>query len=94
MYNVHKNNCPSYLTNHFKHVSQVQRYNLRNYEVNNFIIPKPKLELFISIFISIYIQYSGTVLWNNLPQRLKNSDSLSIFKKLLCEHIFPNRILT
>ena len=33
MYNVHKNNCPSYLTNHF----QVQRYNLHNYDVNNFI---------------------------------------------------------
>ena len=66
MYNVHKNNCPSYLTNHFRHVSQVQRYNLRNYDVNNFIIPKPKLELFKSS-----IQYSGTVLWNNLPQRIK-----------------------
>ena len=91
MYNVHKNNCPSYLTNHFQHVSQVQRYNLRtcNYDVNNFIIPKTKLELFKSS-----IQYSGTVLWNILPQRIKNSDSLSIFKKLLCEHILTNRILT
>ena len=88
-YNVHKKNCPSYLTNHFQPVSQVQRYNLRNYDINNFIIPKPKLELFKSS-----IHYSGTVLWNNLPQSLKNSDSLSIFKNLLCEHILANQIFT
>ena len=69
MYNVHKKNCPSYLTNHFQHVSQVKRYNLRNYDVNNFIIPKPELmhKPELDLFKSS-IQYSGTVLWNSLPQ--------------------------
>ena len=87
MYNVRRNNCPSYFTNHFQHVSQVQRYNLQNYDVNNFIKREPKLELF-----KFSIQYSGTVLWNNLPQRVKNSNSLSVFKILLCEYILATVI--
>ena len=40
----------------------------------NFLIPKPKINLFKSS-----LSYSGALVWNSIPLRIKNSSTLESF---------------
>ena len=50
--------------------------NLRSVANRNFLIPKPKLNLFKN---GLSYMYSGTIIWNSIPLEIKNSNSLDIF---------------
>ena len=44
-------------------------------------VPIPRLDLFKSS-----LHYSGSILWNALPQNVKSSNSISVFKNCLKRH--------
>ena len=48
--------------------------NLRSVANKNFLIPKPKLNLFKN-----NLSCSGAIIWNSIPLEIKNSNSLDIF---------------
>ena len=50
---------------------------------NDIHLPKPKLSL-----VKCTFRYSGTLLFNSLPPRIKASTSLTSFKSLIREHDF------
>ena len=60
-------------------------------------VPIPRLDLFTSS-----LHYSGSLPWNALPQTVKSSNSISVFKNRLirhsksieCIHAFCNHIMT
>ena len=48
----------------------------------NIMVPKPNIEQFKQSFL-----YQGSTLWNNLPNDVKKSNSLSQFKRLYKHHL-------
>ena len=68
---------PSYLSHLF------QRSLSKNYL--NLLLPQPRIDLFKTSLV-----YSGTVLWNALPENIKCVKSLSMFKDKLHNVLMPN----
>jgi hypothetical protein len=81
MYKCLHNLSPSYLNSLFQYVSSV--HNRETGQTSNMLLylPKPSLECFKMSF-----KYAGANLWNLLPQVIKNSASLNIFKRLYKNH--------
>ena len=74
--------APSYLTDIiFRHES---RHPLRSSDQENLVIPKFKTESFGGRAFSVL----GPRLWNALPNEIKTSSSLHLFKKSLKTHLF------
>ena len=76
MYKIANNIAPMYLINLFqrRNASDDTISNLRSVVNRNFLIPKPKLNLFKNS-----LSYSGAIIWNSIPLEIKNSNSLDIF---------------
>ena len=82
LYKCLSGDAPSYLTDNFEYLSNTNPYPLRNVENKNLYIPKAKTEIYKKSFT-----YSGTVLWNALPQDIRNSKSIGIFRERIKDHI-------
>ena len=78
MYKIAYNIAPSYLINLFqmRNVSDDTISSLRSVDNKNFLVPKPKINLFKNS-----LTYSGAIIWNSIPLEIKNSNSLNIFCK-------------
>ena len=64
-------------------MSENNPYQLRNVVNGDLMVPKARTELFKKSFI-----YSGPCAWNGLPQSIRNTQSLIVFKeKLKCHFI-------
>ena len=76
MYKVANNIAPSYLINLFqmRSASNDTITSLRSVTNKNFLIPKPKLNLFKNS-----LSYSGAIIWNSIPLEIKTSISLDSF---------------
>ena len=76
MYKIANNIVPSYLINLFqmRNSSDDTISSLRSVTNRNFLIPKPKLNLFKNS-----LSYSGAIIWNSIPLEIKNSNSLNMF---------------
>ena len=76
MYKVANNIAPSYLINLFqmRSASNDTITSLRSVTNKNFLIPKPKLNLFKNS-----LSYSGAIIWNSIPLEIKTSKSLDSF---------------
>ena len=81
MYNIFNGHAPEYVKN------QVQRYsncyNTRN-SISSFMIPRVKG------CGSHSFNYTGAVLWNTLPLSLRQSNSISVFKKSVKDHLMSH----
>ena len=64
------------------HTSDFNSYATRNASNNDLYVPMPRVEMFRQSF-----QYAGPVFYNNLPQEVKDSQSLSSFKVKLKNHL-------
>ena len=77
-YNIVKGDTPDYLSDLLpRTVNQANKYNLRN--ANNFTIPRCRLTLYQNSFFPATIH----LLWNNLPQYIRDSPSNCILKSRL-----------
>ena len=76
MYKIANNIAPSYLINLFqmRKSSDDTISSLRSVTNINFLIPKPKLNLFKNS-----LSYSGAIIRNSIPLEIKNSNSLNMF---------------
>ena len=68
IYKIANNIAPSYLINLFqmRNSSNDTISNLRSVANKNFVIPKPKLNLFKNS-----LSYSGSIIWNSIPFEMK-----------------------
>ena len=79
MYKIANNVALIYLTDLFQMRGNgsdlnSSQLNLRSTSNKNFLIPKPKISLFKSS-----LSYSGALVWNSIPLRIKNSSTLESF---------------
>lgn len=77
MFKIMQGNAPTYLTDLLKLSNINNLYNLRNRD-NCLVLPKPKTD-----FLKKSFQYTGTKLWNDLPNEVRLSDTLTSFKSSL-----------
>jgi len=56
----------------------------------NVLLSKNRIKPFVtphSTFGKRLLKYKGSVLWNNLPEKLKPTEDITTFKKLLRKYI-------
>ena len=73
MYKCINNLAPAYLCNLFAPISP--SYYFRNAK-KKLMLPKPRTD-----YLKRSFSYSGAVLWNNLPEEIRTSNSLGLFKR-------------
>ena len=61
--------------NNFSAASSVHNYNTRFSANNCLYVPRPKTE-----YLKKSLTYYGVILWNDIPQFIRNADNLSDFK--------------
>ena len=79
MYKVYNNLAPNYLQEllHMRDVNlNNTASNLRSVAQNNYVVPQAKCYLFKGS-----LTFSGVIIWNSIPLRIKMSPSLDIFVK-------------
>ena len=74
MYKIHNSLSPSYLRRIFTNTSNVHSHNLRNSELNYYVV-RPRTE---SARGSLH--YRGSVLRNTIPSEIRKLPSLNVFK--------------
>ena len=80
MYKILNNMAPVYLRDHFKMSFTDQASSLRNRKLC-LILPRAQTE-----FLKKSFAFSGAKAWNELPEEVKCSNSLQIFKKCISSH--------
>ena len=73
---------PNYMSDMLSYTSEYNEYNTRNVSNNELYVPRPRLDLYRQSF-----QYTGPMLYNSLPNTIKNVESLLCFKKELRSHV-------
>ena len=76
MYKIMHNLTPAYLTNMFTFSKEVHDRTLRSTADNLLYIPKPNIEHYRNS-----LAYSGSKIWNSIPNHLRNAVSLQQFRK-------------
>ena len=80
MYKISHNLAPKYLQDLFQQTADIHDRALKSTSDNLLYVPKPNLEQFRNS-----LSYSGSKTWNYIPINIKQSDSLSLFKKKYLE---------
>ena len=75
MFKIMNNLTPSYLNNLYSYTSDIHQRSLRSTTDNLLYVPKPKTEIFRNSF-----SYSGSMMWNAIPESVKQSSSVAMFK--------------
>ena len=78
--------APSYLANKFILAQQSSRSMRSNNTMYKLVIPQVKRCTFASRAISV----AGAIYWNKLPNNIKQSPNLAVFKRSLKTYLFPN----
>ena len=81
VYKSLNNLYPQYMKDLF-HVNVSAYDNLRSSSYNNLQVPFPRTETFKKS-----LTYSGPLLWNSLPESVKNSNSVKNFKHLCSREV-------
>ena len=80
MFKMLKGNAPSYLKSLFS--VRTLEYDVRNNRSIKLHTPKPRTN-----YLKRSICYSGALLWNNLPQEIRNLPNLSQFKRATNDYV-------
>ena len=78
--------APSYLCEMFTSTSESIAYSLRSTASNGLFVPRPNTNFMKSTF-----QYSGTVLWNNIPATVKSVNNIEMFKKKYFDYLISQQ---
>jgi hypothetical protein len=82
---INEPSFPVYMKNKFQTVNDKHDFNLRSIQNGKLTVPKPKTEFFRKSF-----NYSGPVVWNNIPIHVRNSDTLRKFQASYIQWQFSN----
>ncbi len=77
MYKSLNNIAPNYLQNKFTFTHSIHNLNLRSCASNLLYVPKPHREIFRKS-----LAYSGSRIWNTLPDTVRQAKNLETFKNL------------
>ena len=80
MYKITHNLTPSYLSDLFQFTSEIHSRTLRSTSENLLYVPKPKIEVYRNT-----LSYSGSKIWNSIPENIKVSSSLEQVKRKYLE---------
>lgn len=86
MYKIFHDLAPEYLHGLFQHTTAIHERNLRSTSENLLYVPKPNLECFRNS-----LSYSGSKLWNSIPENVKQSRSIQQFKQQYLEWFARHR---
>ena len=75
MFKTMNNLNPPFIKNLFKFTNEIHDRCLRSASENLLYVSKPNCELYRNS-----LPYSGSKIWNSIPQDAKNSESVAIFK--------------
>ena len=85
LYKIVNGMCPDYLPEMFTFQTS-ESYGLRSSTQQKLCIPKHKNELF-----KRSLQYSGAIIWNDIPLQIRTASTLQTFKSNLFRHIVSKR---
>ena len=88
MYKIFNNLAPEYLQGLFQHTADIHQRALRSTSDNLLYIPKPNIEQFRNT-----LSYSGSKIWNSIPEHIKHSESVAHFKQRYLEWFFTQNVL-
>ena len=80
IYKIYHAAVPEYLTELFRLTSEVHNYNLRGSKFD-MQLPKPKTNSLKRTFA-----YRGAIAWNELPNHVRDLETLNRFKVYLRDH--------
>ena len=80
MYKISHNLAPKYLQELFQQTNDIHNRALRSTSDNLLYVPKPNIEQFRNC-----LSYSGSKIWNSIPENIKQSESLPLFKRQYLE---------
>ena len=83
MYKITDGTAPEYTQSMFDKYDTIHSHETRSARNENFITPKMNSGKGQTAFV-----YSGAQVWNSLPLRMKEAQSIDIFQERLKEHIF------
>jgi hypothetical protein len=89
MFKTMHNAAPSYLNNRFTLVYNIHSKCLRSNTSLSLYVQKPKHEIYRKSF-----SYSGAVIWNSLPDFVKNSTTIHHFKENYLKYEFSTPLPT
>jgi len=75
MYKTLSGTSPNYLKIPFTFTSDLHSRTLRSSHETQMYIPKPRIELFSNTFV-----FSWSSIWNSIPDCIRNSSNLNLFK--------------
>ena len=87
MFKIIHSLTPSYLHNLFQFTNVIHNRSLRSTFEDLLYIPKPKLEIYRNM-----LTYSGSKIWNAIPENIRNSDSLPHFKKKYLQWVAKDQL--
>ena len=76
MYKSLNNLAPNYISNIFTYTSSIHQVNLRSLTDSTLYVSKPNLEIYRKT-----LAYSGPKIWNTIPESVRTSPSLGVFKQ-------------
>lgn len=86
VYRCNNDSYPNYMSDLLNPVNVINTRATRNSEDDHTLyIPKPRVNLFRQSF-----QYTGPSLYNSLPNNIKHTDSLPMFKSNVKRHIMSH----
>ena len=75
MFKTINNLTPMYVNNLFQYTNEIRNRNLRSISENLLYVPKSNCEIYHNSFA-----YSGSKLWNSIPQDVKTCDTVKQVK--------------
>ena len=88
MYKIFHNLAPEYLQELFQHTTDIHQEALRSASDNLLYVPKDNIEKFRNS-----LSYSGSKIWNSIPENIKQCDSVALFKKRYIEWSFILKLI-
>ena len=88
MYKTMNDLTPNYLKELYQFTSDIHQRSLRSTTENLIYIPKPNIELFRKSLV-----YSGSKIWNSIPDHVKQSTSVTQFKSNYLQWFFSQDVL-
>ena len=90
MYRINCGQAPKYITDLVSTVAATAtRSGLRSENTTNYCLPRLWTK-----FVERAFSYAEPAAWNRLPQNIRASTSLNVFKRKLIRHIYLQKLLT
>ena len=85
MYKTKNGLTPNYISDLFNDFTSIHSVNTRGASNGDFMLPKVNVECFKNS-----LSFNGPYVWNNLPNEVRNANSVMNFKQMYKRILCPN----